>query len=124
MNLQRLIELDDMLDDVIRMRGERLAEELQFANTAEPSRSVARDIGMLGGGAAIGGSLVGLLTRGRRVAGGAAKPLSARAQRKAQNKRDHKNNQRRAKGKRRFDRTGENISSKERKEYLAKHRKS
>jgi hypothetical protein len=103
MNLQRLIELDDMLDDVITMRGERLAEELQFANTTESSRSVARDIGMLGGGAAIGGSLVGLLTRGRR-SGGAAKALSPRAQKKAQNKRDHKNDQRRAKGKRRFDR--------------------
>lgn len=102
MDLKRLIELDNTLDKVIQMRGQRLAKELEFANTPEPSRSVARDIGMAGAGASVAGAgmlAARLLSRGK-VKG----KMTPRQERSAYNKKKHASDQRRQKNKRKFDR--------------------
>jgi hypothetical protein len=102
MDLQRLIELDNTLDKVIQMRGQRLAEELEFANTPESTRSVARDVGMAGAGASVAGAgmlAARLLSRGK-VKG----KMTPRQERSAYNKKKHASDQRRQKNKRKFDR--------------------
>ena len=119
MDLQRFIELDEKLDEVIRLRGERLAEEIEFANTAESPRSALPVAAGTVGGLLTGIAGTALALRGRRGAG-AAKPLTPRQKRSKQNKADHRNNIRRERGKEKFKRSGASMTSQERKDYLAK----
>lgn len=124
MDLQRFIELDEKLDEVIRLRGERLAEEIEFANTPESPRSaIPVAVGTVGG-LLTGIAGTALALRGRR---GAAKPLTPRQARSKKNKEDHAKKQerenKRRKNKGKFDRSGQAMGSDKRADYLADQRK-
>ena len=43
MNMKQVIELDNLLDQVIMTRAENLAQEIEFANTAEPTNKLAAE---------------------------------------------------------------------------------
>jgi hypothetical protein len=103
MDMQRFIELDEMLDEVIALRGQRLAEEIHFAHTSESSRSIGRDMGLVGGGAAVAtAGTLGLVNAGKKTVKGEV-AQTARQAKSAANKAEHKrntaNNARRKKGK-------------------------
>ena len=103
MDMQRFIELDEMLDEVIALRGRRLAEEIHFANPAEPTRSIARDVGLTGGGAVVGtAGTLGLVHAGRKSSEAAAEKTN-RQKKKAANKARHARDTRRNKNKSAFD---------------------
>jgi len=131
MDLQRFIELDAKLDEVIRLRGERLAEEIEFAAQPEKPRSITGSIGhgaAAGLGAGIGGTAgVGLGIAGTLLALRKGKPLSKRALKSQKNKAKHAKKQerenKRRKNKKVFDRSGEAMGSDKRKDYLSQMRK-